>query len=113
MRKHWLSASAVVFSCQRAWKLFQAAEFLCESRTSHLDVVQLCLGFHFPFFVLWNCNFLNRRDAGADELLVNDIGLSQLQRVRHCIVCACGQETGRDTQVKAVGASRDFADYQR
>jgi len=52
-------------------------------RSGHLDMVQFRFGFHFLFPVLLDAHLLDRRDAGTRELLIDDIGLGELQRVRH------------------------------
>ena len=48
-----------------------------------LDVVQLRFCLHFLFAVLCYAHFLHGRDAVAREFLIDDIGLGELQWVRH------------------------------
>ena len=48
-----------------------------------LDVVQLRFRLHLPLAILCNGHFFHGRDAVARELLVDDIGLGELQWMRH------------------------------
>jgi hypothetical protein len=69
-----------------------------------LDVVQLRLGLHFPLFVLCNRHLLHRGDAGAGELLIDDMWLGELKWVRHRAEGVCCGDS-RDLPSLAPGCS--------